>query len=105
LILKKMVVKRVRSFALIVGMVLVGYATLTFLGTTAAGSKLQAGPSKVIEDQVVQYNSAVRAGTKTDRCVQAWFVASAYSQAKDESNYEEWLRIRRDDCKAAGLAQ
>jgi len=98
-------VKRFRSFALVVGLILVGYTTLTFLGTAAAGSKVQASPNKVVDDQVVQYNFAVRAGTKMDRCVQAGFVASAYIQAKDEPNYEEWQRIRHDDCKAAGLSQ
>ena len=104
--LKEMHVKRFRTVALVVGLVLVGYTTLTFLGTAAAaGSKAQTIPTKVVQDQVSQYNFAVKAGTKTDRCVQAGFVASAYSQAKDEPNHEEWERIRQDDCKAAGLPQ
>ncbi len=60
-------------------------------------------PSKVVDDQVAQYNFAVKSGTLTDRCVQAGFVASAYIQVKDEPNREEWERIRQDDCKAAGL--
>ena len=97
--------KRFRTFALVVGLVLVGYTTLTFLGTAAAGTKAQTIPTKVVQDQVAQYNFAVRAGSKSDRCVQAGFVASAYIQAKDEPNHEEWERIRQDDCKAAGLTQ
>ena len=97
--------KKFRSFALVLGLLLVGYTTLTFLGTTASGSRMQSSPSKIVDDQVLQYNFAVRAGTKTDQCVQAGFVASAYSQAKDEPNSEEWQRIRQDDCKAAGLNQ
>ena len=101
--LKEMDVKRFRTMALIVGLVLVGYTTLTFLGTAATGSRAQTVPVKVVQDQVAQYNFAVKAGTKTDRCVQAGFVASAYIQAKDEPNHEEWERIRQDDCKAAGL--
>ncbi len=98
-------VKKFRTVALVVGLVLVGYTTLTFLGTAAAGSRAQTIPTKVVQDQVAQYNLPVKAGTKTDRCVQAGFVASAYTQAKDEANREEWERIRQDDCKAAGLPQ
>jgi hypothetical protein len=98
-------VKKFRTFALVVGLILVGYSTLTFLGTAAAGPKAQAVPSKVVDEQVTQYNFAVKAGSKTDRCVQAGFVASAYSQAKNEPNREEWERIRQDDCRAAGLPQ
>lgn len=95
--------KKFRAVALAVGLFLVSYTTLTFLTTAAAGSRAQAVPSKVVDEQVVQYNFAVRSGTLTDRCVQAGFVASAYTQAKDEPNREEWERIRQDDCKAAGL--
>lgn len=97
--------KRFRTVALVVGLVLVGYSTLTFLSTAATGVHAQAVPSKVVDEQVSQYNFAVRAGSKFDRCVQAGFVASAYTQVKDEPNREEWERIRQDDCKAAGLAQ
>ena len=97
--------KKFRSVALVVGLVLVGYTTLTFLGTAASGTRAQTIPSTVVNDQVAQYNLSVRSGSKTDRCVQAGFVASAYVQVKDEPNREEWNRIRQDDCKAAGLAQ
>ena len=97
--------KRFRAMALVVGLMLVGYTTLTFLGTAATGSRAQTIPTKVVDEQVSQYNFAVKAGSKSDRCVQAGFVASAYIQAKDEPNHEEWERIRQDDCKAAGLPQ
>ncbi len=98
-------VKKFRAIALVLGLILVGYSTLTFLGTAASGPKAQVPPSKVVDEQVMQYNFAVKAGSKTDRCVQAGFVASAYSQTKNEPNREEWERIRQDDCKAAGLPQ
>ena len=97
--------KRFRAMALVVGLMLVGYTTLTFLGTAAAGSRAQTIPIKVVDEQVSQYNFAVKAGSKSDRCVQAGFVASAYIQVKDEPNHEEWERIRQNDCKAAGLPQ
>jgi hypothetical protein len=102
-VFKEKEVKKFRSVALVVGLVLVGYTTLTFLGTAASGTRAQTIPSKVVDDQVAQYNLAVRAGSKTDRCVQAGFVASAYVQVKDEPNREEWDRIRQGDCEAAGL--
>jgi hypothetical protein len=105
LVEKEKNVRKFRTFALVVGLMLAGYSTLTFLGTAAAGPKAQAMPIKVVDEQVTQYNFAVKAGSKTDRCVQAGFVASAYSQAKDEPNREEWDRIRQDDCRAAGLPQ
>ena len=95
--------KKFRIVSLAVGIFLVGYTTLTFLGTAAAGTRAQTIPTKVVDDQVAQYNFAVKSGTLTDRCVQAGFVASAYIQVKDEPNREEWERIRQDDCKAAGL--
>ena len=93
-----------RNFVIMLSVMLMGYTTVSFWGTSAASSETQTLPSAV-EDQVVQYNIAVRAGTKTDRCVQAGFVASSYIQAKDEANYEEWQRIRHDDCRAAGLPE
>ena len=95
--------KKFRTVALVVGLMLACYSTLTFLGTAAAGTRTQAAPVKVVDEQVAQYNFAVRAGSKSDRCVQAGFVASAYSQVKDEPNREEWERIRQDDCKAAAF--
>ena len=97
--------KKFRVVSLAVGVFLVGYTTLTFLGTAAAGSRAQTIPTKVVDDQVAEYNFAVKSGTLTDRCVQAGFVASAYFQVKDEPNREEWERIRQDDCKAAGLTR
>lgn len=97
--------KKFRTVALVVGLVLVGYSTLTFLGSAATGTHSQIVPTKVVGEQVSQYNFAVRAGSMSDRCVQAGFVASAYTQVKDEPNREEWERIRQGDCKAAGLTQ
>jgi hypothetical protein len=96
-------VKKFRVVSLAVGIFLVGYTTLTFLGTAAAGTRAQTVPTKVVDDQVAEYNFAVKSGTLTDRCVQAGFVASAYTQVKDEPNREEWERIRQNDCQAAGL--
>ena len=94
-----------RSFGIVLSLLLLGYTTISFWGTSVASSKTDGTPNLAVEDQVAQYNIAVRAGTKMDRCVQAGFVASAYIQSKDQANFEEWQRIRHEDCSAAGLAQ
>ena len=94
-----------RSFGLVLTLLLLCYTTISFWGTSVASSKTGGAPNLAVEDQVAQYNVAVRAGTKMDRCVQAGFVASAYIQSKDQANFEEWQRIRHEDCSAAGLTQ
>jgi hypothetical protein len=94
-----------KAYVLVMGLSLLGYWTLGLFNFPVSGSQMQTSSNKVVEDQVTQYNISVRAGTKMDRCVQAGFVASAYSQAKDEPNSEEWTRIRHDDCTVAGLPQ
>jgi hypothetical protein len=94
-----------KAYVLVLGLSLLGYWTLGLFNTPLVGSQIPTTSNKVVADQVTQYNIAVRAGTKMDRCVQAGFVASAYSQAKDEPNSEEWTRIRHDDCTVAGLPQ
>jgi hypothetical protein len=85
--------------------VLFGYSTVSFLYLSSARSSPSRVPNRAINDQVLQYNWAVKAGSQTDRCVQAGFVASAYGQAKDDANYQAWNGIRSNECKAAGIAQ
>lgn len=94
-----------RNLVLVMSVVLFGYSTLSFLYLSTANSHTPITPSKAIVDQVVQYNNAVKVGSPNDRCVQAGFVASAYSQARDEANSQAWSGIRNEECKAAGLAQ
>jgi hypothetical protein len=94
-----------RNLVLVMSVVLFGYSTISFLYLSSTGSRPLPPSNKAIEDQVVQYNAAVRSGTQNDRCVQAGFVASAYVQAKDETNFQAWSGIRNNECKAAGLIQ
>lgn len=93
------------NLILVLSVVLFGYSTISFLYLSTTGSTPAPVPNKAIDDQVRQYNLAVRAGSLEDRCVQAGFVASAYIQAKDEPNYQAWSGIRNSECKAAGIAQ
>ncbi len=94
-----------RNLVLVLSVVLFGYSTISFLYLSTTGNTPVAPPNKAIDDQVQQYNLAVRAGSQMDRCVQAGFVASAYIQTKDEPNYQAWSGIRNNECRAAGIAQ
>lgn len=94
-----------RNLVLVLSVVLFGYSTISFLYLSTAGNGPMPMPDRAIDDQVQQYNLAVKAGSQVDRCVQAGFVASAYIQAKDEPNYQAWSGIRYNECKAAGIAQ
>jgi hypothetical protein len=85
--------------------VLFGYSTISFLYLSSANHRPATLPNKAVDEQVLQYNWAVKAGSQTDRCVQAGFVASAYIQAKDEPNVQAWNGIRSSECKAAGIAE
>lgn len=45
---------------------------------------------QVISDALEQYRIAERSGDKNQMCVHAGFVAAAYMQAKEESNFRTW---------------
>lgn len=71
---------------------------------TASGDKLLEDiHNKVATDAVAQYDIAKRQGDKMQTCVQAGFVAAAYLQAKDETNYTQWKATEKADCTAAGV--
>jgi len=54
--------------------------------------------NKVANDAVQEYEIAKNQGDKTQICVQAGLVSAAYLQAKDESNYQKWKTIEKQDC-------
>jgi len=94
-----------RNLVLVMSVVLFGYSTISFLYLSNSGARVSPSANRAVDDQVLQYNWAVKAGSQNDRCVQAGFVASAYIQAKDEPNYQAWSGIRSNECRAAGIAQ
>jgi hypothetical protein len=94
-----------RNLVLVMSVVLFGYSTISFLYLSSSGARVAVTPNRAVDDQVLQYSWAVKAGTQNDRCIQAGFVASAYIQAKDEPNYQAWSGIRNNECKAAGIPQ
>jgi len=68
-----------------------------------AATEMQRIENQVATDAVAQYQIAKRGGSSMDACVQAWIVAAAYLQAKDEPNYQKWKKIESDECGRAGL--
>ncbi len=94
-----------KNLVLVMSVVLFGYSTVSFLYLSSASGRPLPASNRAVDEQVVQYNAAVKSGSLNDRCVQAGFVASAYSQAKDEPNYQAWSGIRNNECKAAGIGQ
>lgn len=94
-----------KNLVLVMSVMLFGYSTVSFLYLSSTGARPSQTANRAVDEQVVQYNAAVKFGSLNDRCVQAGFVASAYSQAMDEPNYQAWSGIRNNECKAAGIGQ
>lgn len=71
----------------------------------SGGSKvmMDSVSDQVAKDAVQQYEMAQRSGDKIQICVHAGMVSAAYMQAKDEVNYQNWLRTEKRDCAAAGV--
>lgn len=59
--------------------------------------------AQVANDSVAQYNIAKKNGDITDICVHAGLVTAAYLQAKNEAAYQQWKKVEKSDCKAAGV--
>lgn len=64
----------------------------------------QAITDKVAADAVEQYNIAKSSGgSAIDLCVQAGFVAAAYLQAKNDTEYSRWKMQQDHDCDAGNV--
>jgi hypothetical protein len=81
---------------------IVSLVMLIALGWYFFGGGLE---NKVASDAEAEYRIAKRNGTAMDACVHAGFVAAAYLQAKDETDYRQWKTIEASDCAAAGLSR
>jgi large-conductance mechanosensitive channel len=64
-------------------------------------SFMQDVENKVAIDAIQEYEIVKRNGSATDICVYASFVAAAYLQAKDETNYQRWKITESNDCRKA----
>lgn len=81
--------------------VLTVFGALMFFGF--GGIQFKSPAQKVAEEAEAEYNIAAKQGNKVQTCVQAGFVAAAYLQAKDETNYDLWKSREGADCAVASL--
>lgn len=61
--------------------------------------------NKTISDALERYEIVKRSGAPMDICVQASVIASSYLDAKDEPNFIQWKKIKKDDCSRAGVPE
>ena len=95
-----------KVFSTLIGLVFFGIIFWYLFGgglEQQATDSLDTIKNQVAEDSVRQYNIAKSQGDLIQICVQAGMVSAAYLQANDQSNYNRWKRIEKEDCRAAGL--
>jgi len=58
----------------------------------------------LVRDAIREYEMVKRnGGGAMELCLEAGVVAQAFLGIGDESNYQKWLAVERDDCSRAGL--
>jgi hypothetical protein len=90
----------------IVGIIVAIGAAWFFFGgglEKQTANEIQKISNQVAEDAVKQYEIAKRNGNAMDALTQAGIVAEAYLQAKDEVNYQKWVKIRKAEAARAGM--
>jgi hypothetical protein len=65
--------------------------------------EIDAISTQVAEDQIQQFNIAVKNGDAMQAYTQASLVTAAYLQAKDTTNYKKWREIEKKFEKKLGL--
>jgi len=50
-----------------------------------------------------QYRAVKDHGSQVDTCVRAGQVAEAYLQAGNDARFSEWIAIREEECRKAGM--
>lgn len=58
---------------------------------------------QVVQDSIDQYNITKSAANHMDMCVHAGMVKAAMLQAKNNTGYNEWDTIEKEDCDRAGV--
>lgn len=58
---------------------------------------------QVLQDSIDQYNITKSANNSMDMCVHAGMVKAAMLQAKNDTGYNEWDNIEKEDCGRAGV--
>lgn len=60
--------------------------------------------AKVIADAIVEYSIVKKRGDKTEMCLRAGVVAEGMLHARLVEQYDEWKKIQKTDCRAAGIS-
>ena len=75
------------------------YILFIFLATSCG----QTIEEQVAQEEIENYNMAVKGGDPIEIAVEAMLVAEMFKQAGDEANYLKWKKISTEADKAAGL--
>jgi hypothetical protein len=59
---------------------------------------------QMIEEALQQYAIVKRSGDKMEICMRAGVIEQSYLQAHDEKNYNAWKKIKKQDCRRAGVS-
>ena len=100
--------KKVKIALVVIGLILVAGLAWYFLKVSPeeqAAKDFSKLAQQVASDALRQYQIAKRNGNAMEACVHAGLVATAYMQAKDETNYQLWKKIQKEDCATAGISQ
>ena len=89
------------------GSIIVAFFILAAIGASVGNTDnmLQSIEDKVAQDAVQQYQIAKKQGDKIQVCVQAGLVSAAYLQAKNETEYNKWKTIEKQECVQSGMPQ
>lgn len=87
--------------ALVAGVV--AWSAVQSASASAGAEQLSDIHDQVAADAVAQYRIARKSDDRMQVCVQAWFVAAAYLQAKNEAQFLQWKETEKADCEAAGV--
>lgn len=58
---------------------------------------------EVADSAVQEYHIAKQQGDPIQTCVQAGLVSAAWLQVKNQSEYNKWKAVEKQDCSSAGM--
>lgn len=76
---------------------------LLFISLLFSAISCQSIEEQLIQDEIDNYNLALKGGDLIEIAVEAGLVAELYKQAGDEENYLKWKAISKEADKNAGL--
>jgi hypothetical protein len=75
------------------------YISFIFLAS-ACGQSIE---EQVAQEEIENYNMALKGGDPIEIAMEAGLVAEMFKQAGDQENYLKWKKIAKEADKAAGL--